>query len=400
MNISPQDYGFSNFFSKLNVKLSKPQRNHLNSFVEGIISCDKRKNISNIWEHSLNSRDRSSFSKFILYSPWSKDEVNSKRINFAVEELNKASIDKPIFLSIDDTLSVKRAQSKSIEGLKYNHSHTSGKREWSHCQVSLHGFSNGLSLPLDFKTYLDEESCKQQNRNFKSKGDLALDMLKGFNFQQDQKSYLLMDSWYSSSDVINEAQRLGFQVISGLKSNRIFYPGGIRHKLNEFAKELKEKDLSVVTTNGRKHYVYRHEGHIKGIENAVILISWIDEFNEDKTPFYLICTDTSLSNKEIFEYYKNRWEIETSFRYQKDRLGLDQYEMRSLKGIERFWELIYLVYSYLELKRFVSKIKENLGKIIDKIRAMRTKELISYVFKMAKNGVELAELLKTLRVLA
>lgn len=400
MKILPQNSEFSNFFSKLNIKLSKPQINHLNCFVEGIISCDKRKNVSNIWEHSLSSRDRSSFSKFLLYSPWSKDEINKKRVDFALKELAKASTDKPIFLSIDDTLSVKRTQSKSIQGMKFNHSHTSGKREWSHCQVSLHGFSNGLSLPLDFKTYLGEDSCKQQNRNFKSKGDLALDMLKGFDFQKNRKSYLLIDSWYSSSDVINESQRLGFQVISGLKSNRIFYPNGIRHKLNEFAKELRADDLSVVTAKGRKHYVYRHEGHIKGIENAVILISWIDEFSEDKNPFYLICTDVSLSSQEIFEYYKNRWEIETSFRYQKDRLGLDQYEMRSLKGIERFWELIYLVYNYLELKRFVSKAKENLGKVIDKIRAMRIKVVISYVFEMAKNGVELAELLKTLRVLA
>ena len=400
MKILPQNSEFSNFFSKLDIKLSKPQTNHLNCFVEGIINCDKRKNVSNIWEHSLNSKDRSSFNKFLLYSPWSKDKMNRKRIDFAAKELVKASSDEPIFLSIDDTLSVKRTQSKSIEGLKFNHSHTSGKREWSHCQVSLHGFSNGLSLPLDFKTYLGEECCEQQSRNFKSKGELALDMLEGFNFQKLHKSYLLMDSWYSSSDVINEAQSLGFQVISGLKSNRIFYPGGIRHKLSDFAKELKEDDLSVVTANGRKHYVYRHEGHIKGIENAVILISWIDEFDEDKKPFYLICTDTSLDNKEILEYYKNRWEIETSFRYQKDRLGLDQYEMRSLKGIERFWELIYLVYNYLELKRFLSEVKENLGKTIDKIRAMRTKELISYVFEMAKNGVELAELLKNLRVLA
>ena len=51
--------------------------------------------------------------------------MNRKRIDFAAKELVKASSDEPIFLSIDDTLSVKRTQSKSIEGLKFNHSWSS-----------------------------------------------------------------------------------------------------------------------------------------------------------------------------------------------------------------------------------------------------------------------------------
>ena len=77
-------------------------------------------------------------------------------------------------------------------------------------------------------------------------------------------------------------------------------------------------------------------------------------------PFYLACTNTTLTTKEIIEYYGYRWEIEVSFRYKKQRLGLEDYEMRSLKGIERFLSLVYLVYNFLEIKRYKSNVKETI----------------------------------------
>lgn len=68
----------------------------------------------------------------------------------------------------------------------------------------------------------------------------------------------------------------------------------------------------------------------------MLLISWIDIFDSGEQPFYLVSTGVSLNSKQLIKYCAHRWEIEVSFRYQKKRLGLDNYEMRSLKGIERF----------------------------------------------------------------
>lgn len=59
-------------------------------------------------------------------------------------------------------------------------------------------------------------------------------------------------------------------------------------------------------------------------------------------------------SKEIIEYYEYRWEIEVSFRYKKQRLGLSDCEMMSFKGIERFW---ILKFPQVELLR---NVKENI----------------------------------------
>ncbi len=61
--------------------------------------------------------------------------------------------------------------------------------------------------------------------------------------------------------------------------------------------------------------------------------------------------------------------------------------MRSLKRIERFWELLYLLYDFLELKRFKSKVPENLGKLIDKLKVKRKRE----VFLMSMKGLYLEQ---------
>ncbi len=173
--------------------------------------------------------------------------LNSDRKKNALNEMKNASSEDPFFFSIDDTLSTKKTFSKNIQGLKFNYSHVSNKNEWSHCITSLHGHFNGLSLPLDFKTYLSKDSSAEQNRPFKTKIDLALDTLEGVNIQLERKSYVLTDNWYTSAEFINKTQQLGFQVISGIKSNRIFYPDRIRAKLSEYAKILKDEKLIMCT---------------------------------------------------------------------------------------------------------------------------------------------------------
>ena len=68
--------------------------------------------------------------------------------------INSDEKKEPFFFFIDDTLSTKQIPSKNIQRMKFNYSHVSNINEWSYCMVSLLGHSNGLFLPLDFKTYL------------------------------------------------------------------------------------------------------------------------------------------------------------------------------------------------------------------------------------------------------
>lgn len=119
-----------------------------------------------------------------------------------VLEANSLKKPMPIFISIDDTLIVKSKDRKHIEGLSFQFSHVKGKSEFSHCQVAMSASTGNLSLPLDLKMYLSKDYCQKKNLEFKSKPDLALELIGSLNFTKDNQTYLLMDKWYASKNLI------------------------------------------------------------------------------------------------------------------------------------------------------------------------------------------------------
>ena len=95
-------------------------------------------------------------------------------------------------------------------------------------------------------------------------------------------SYFLCDCWYVSEKIINTFAAKGFHTIGALKTNRMLYPSCIKKKLSEFAALLSvtSSDFHLVTVKNKKYYVYRYEGKLNGIENAVVLLSYPEKTSE------------------------------------------------------------------------------------------------------------------------
>ena len=101
----------------------------------------------------------------------------------------------------------------------------------------------------------------------------------------------------------------------------------------------------LLTVGSRSYYVYQYEGSQGGIENAVVLISYPkDAFRVPKALRAFISMDVSLSTWEILDRYVERWPVEVFFRQAKDRLAFDRYQVRSSKGIRRYWLLMSLAH--------------------------------------------------------
>lgn len=387
-----------NYFSELNLNLSKPQAAHLLDFVSAIITTDARKTVSGISRNISRDIHRCSRTRFLNNSPFDDAQLKNARLENSMKNLvfeaNSLKKSMPIFISIDDTLIVKNKDRNHIEGLSFQFSHVTGKSEFSHCQVAMSASNGNLSLPLDFKMYLSKDYCQKKNLEFKSKPDLALELIESLNFTKDNQAYLLMDKWYASKNLIMEALRLGIHTIVPLKSSRLIFHHGVQQNIKLFAESLQKSELNLVTVGGKDYYTYRYEGHLKGIPNAVVLISY--EVNGDslKNPIYLLSTDISLTDSKIIDYYLNRWDIEVGFRYQKESLGLDHYQMRNLKGINRFWEIIYLAHSYLALKLWKSEKFLTLGDVIQEEKFLNSKNLIVFICNLKDQEKSVDEILK------
>ncbi len=287
---------------------------------------------------------RTTIAHFLNHGKWDDGKletiIKSSVIKRIYEEA--ARTDKPIYCIVDDTISSKTKPSSRathpIEDASFHQSHLKGKQDYGHQAVAVMLSCNGITL--NYAVILYNKS--------KSKIQIVKEIAEQLPIPP-VKSYFLCDSWYTCGELMDAFMQRGFYTIGALKTNRILYPKGIKQSIAHFATHLQKTDATVclVTVGGRQYYVYRYEGNLNGVENAVVLICYPkDSFHNPKALRAFISTNSSLSTEEILDIYTQRWNIEVFFRNCKSKLAFDQYQIRSATGIRRFWLIMSLAYFF------------------------------------------------------
>jgi hypothetical protein len=255
---------------------------------------------------------------------------------------------------------------------------------------------------LNFKLYLRKQFLgKQAKKYFKNKQILAADLIDEF-VPVTEITYLLIDAWYTSGKVMLHALSKGYHTIGRIKSNRVVYPKDTKTSVKEFARLVDISQTCPVTAGDETYYVYRYEGKINGFENIVVLISWNKKDLSDK-PIFIVSTDVSLTTSTIIEYYLKRWDIEVSYRYHKTGLGFDEYQVESLTSIKRFWSMIFMTYTFLELFRVSNKKSRRLETIGDTIGYFRKQYLgsiVKFVYTCADKNLSISTVYSKLGIAA
>ena len=392
-----------NYISELNLPYSSAIKNHMVNIVSGIIVTEGSKTISSVHNKITCNRDRSTGSRFLSSYSWNHEYVTQERIFHAISEISNTCEDSDVgFLIIDDTLTKKNTSTKKIEGLDFHNSHADGnKPKWSHCLVTSHYKINDYSIPLDFRQYHRKESSKKLSKKFLDKNELAMELINEFT-PVTKNNYLLVDSWYTSAKILLHGLINGCHTIGRIKSNRVIQPAGIKTNVKKFSSYIRTNETSLVTASNNKYYVYRYEGKLNDIENVVVLISWTKNDLSDN-PAFIISTDVSLDNKTIISYYEKRWDIEVSYRYHKTALGFDEFQIQSLKSIHRYWSMIFLTYTFLEIFRVkcgkLYKFK-NIGDVILHFRNNYLVKIVSFAHECADNGIDLQSTIAKLGLVA
>ena len=294
---------------------------------------------------------------------------------------------KPVFCIVDDTIASKTKPSSQalhpIEDAYFHQSHLKGKQDYGHQAVTVMLSCNGIVLNYALVLY---------NKSI-SKIDIVQNIAKELP-PPPVMSYFLCDSWYVSEKIINTFAEKGFHTIGALKTNRLLYPFGIKKKLSEFAALLSvtHSDFDLVTVKNQNYYVYRYEGKLNGIENAVVLLSYPEKaFGNPKALRAFLSTDVSLSTDEILSYYVCRWSIEVFFRQCKDKLALDSYQIRSAQGICSYWLLMSLAHYICVAGTGKACSFEN-GYYL--IRDIIQQEQFQYLFQCARVGKDFDSFIK------
>ncbi|WAG48720.1 IS701 family transposase [Clostridium tagluense] len=380
---------------KITLYLTTPQTHHLILFINSMVTkgyCGKITDVSDF----MPVRHRTNIGKFLSESPWDEDFVEKalkKRVIMRIWDTSKTT-GSPIYIVIDDTISEKTVPSskakKPTEKCGFHHSHLKGKTVYGHQLVTVMLLCDTLVLPYTMAIYDKENMSKIQ---------MAIEFIKSLP-QPVNEGYVLCDSWYSNKKLFAVSKDSGYAYIGGLRTNRVIYPKGrgkLGIKLNHMCEILTKDDVDLVKVGNNEYYVYTYRGKLNDAKDSLIALCWPKEalFKSGCLRAF-ISLDTTITTEELLNHYKHRWPIETFFRETKKHLGLNHYQVRSNRSINRYFLLLMMTYIYCELE--VSNGTLNFSVGIKIARNQSKKERVSWIFNQADLGISLEAIFKILKI--
>ena len=277
-------------------------------------------------------------------------------------------------LIIDDTVEIKRGQ--SIEGCCKNLWSNKEKRVVKGVNiVSLNYSDSYTDMMLDFSINYNKNKItdvmnnhfhhnsnanKRRVEGYNGKNILALDMLQRVLKLGIYADYLLVDSWYAKPDFINTVQTNGLNVIARIANNpRIWQFVGKHNTLESLYTQAKKQKTSKFGNYNTIKYTYistitTHKtlGRIK-----IVFIKTKDNL------ISIISTNTNLSDIEIINTYKKRWNIEQGYKDLREYFQFGKEENRIYEALIARITLSFLAYNITSYINRINNEPQTLGNL-------------------------------------
>ena len=358
---------------------SKRQWKYFVTVLLGLIECEERKTMTGLVRVVGERISLSGLSRFMSKWPWSAIEVAQtwmQRFRQRLEPLVqsehrrlKAEQPKRIgrpkatvvtgYLIFDDSVHSK-PKGRKMGGLGQHFSNTERRVVNGHCLFTGLYVLLGQRCPLPAMMYRQKSVCQRNGVTFQSKIDMAVSQIEGFDPATDTHTHVLIDSWYHCKRVRKAAQKRGWDVSGGLKSNRVMRliaEDGSRAwlKLSAYAARLDQHDWQEVTwpseQGGQTMYAHLVQTWVRKLGPTLLLITCHNPDEPLKSVRYWGSTMLDLQTQALVDILAIRWNIETFFEYDKDLLGSDHYQLMSAQAILRFWTLTACLICFLEEQR-------------------------------------------------
>jgi len=358
---------------------SKRQWKYFVTVLLGLIECEERKTMTGLIRVVGERISLSGLSRFMSKWPWSPAEVSQtwmlrfrKRLEPLVQAEHqrlKAEQPKRIgrpkttvvtgYLIFDDSVHSK-PKGRKMGGLGQHFSNSEGRVVNGHCLFTGLYVLLGQRCPLPAMMYSQKAVCQREGVAFQSKIDMAVSQTEGFHPVADTHTHVLIDSWYHCKRVRKAAQKRGWDVSGGLKSNRVMRliaADGSREwlKLSAYAAGLDQRDWQQVTwpseQGGQTMYAHLVQTWVRKLGPTLLLITCHNPDEPLKSVRYWGSTVLDLQAQTLVDILAIRWNIETFFEYDKDLLGSDHYQLMSAQAVLRFWTLTACLICFLEEQR-------------------------------------------------
>ncbi len=397
--INPRLRFIEKFLSCFKSNFSKIQMEVFREFIYAMFVDCKRMSLASIANNTTINYQKLQY--FFSESNWSIKELNDIRIKI-LQNQRTTQANKNGVLAIDDTACPKPYAEKT-EGAQFQYCGTLGREENCNVAVASCFVSQSKHFPVDFKSYLPITTPNP--KDFKSKLDLAKELISEAVAKAIPFSSVVVDAWYTSTDLIEFVASKNLSLVAEVKSNRsIFFTHPqtkqwrylTADKIIPLIKEFyshKLKSVSIPQADGtdKDVFTYSFKSKLKDCSTEVQVIFIFDKWSrtDDKDVHILITTDLSMSVRSAILTYLLRWGIEESFRELKDTFCFDQYQVHHQEQIQRHWIMAFLAWTlayWIKQNGCLSKILNEPPQTIGECKqAVASLIILDSAFLLSKN---------------
>ena len=358
---------------------TEEQVKHFCEYVTGLMAGDK-KTVAAINALFLNNNDQSALNKFLTQAEWDECALNRRRVKLEVARLHRRPVSSRAGrVIIDDTLA--HHTKCRIEELAYLKDHTLNRYVWAHNVVTSYYLNRADQFPVDLRLYLQfrkekwlanlvemaaqlraEPTLKGYHRYlvsllaygvrqriFRTKTQLAADLVQQAVAWELPFDVVLFDSWYCRRPLISVVQELGKDWVSGCPKDRRVLVQNRWTQLQQFSPGIPAEAYRPLKINDRLWWAFSKVMPMKCLkrQRVRIVAAYTDELKLNETPTFYATNRRDWEAKRILTTYLDRWPTETFNEDAKGCLGLEDYQLRKLRGIKRHWYLSFVAYSLL-----------------------------------------------------
>lgn len=315
-------------------------------YITGLILLDKRQNCTRITEY-LPGRCHDALNRLLRVMPLSTRVIMDLLITLA------QSYGLAGYLCLDDVAVEKRFSKKSPwTGWVYSGS-KGGKVYGLHIVVLLWCIGI-IKIPVSFRLWQPKDKCGQGR--YRTKLQLAQQMMIEMQARQLPFAYLVFDSWYNARWFTRWLDNCGLIWQSTLAKNSLVVYKNKKSRVDKLARTLKLKWRSHLELRTAVICVYLPGyGSVRLVVTKNGLGRWT----------YIVTNDRQTDLTTIVQRKRSRWDIETLFRDGKQFAGFAACQCRVPQTMVRhvaFVLLTYVVLSQLKLdpSETVGEVKERL----------------------------------------
>jgi SRSO17 transposase len=211
--------------------------------------------------------------------------------------------------------------------------------------VNAYGVYSNITFPLSVKVFKPKGTLKEGDK-YKTKIELASEIITeliedGFNIE-----LVLADSLYGeSSQFIRKLTEYNLAYVVAIRSNHgVWLPVGQGVRANKWCKFSRTFSNQKSETRYIREIVYGKKRAITYWE----ITTDPETMPENSTSFIMTNLQGNLK-KTLGDLYGLRTWVEYGFRQCKQELGWTDYRFTNFQHIERWWEIIFCVYTMISL---------------------------------------------------